>query len=94
MIYFSILFVYSSRQSVYAIIPPDKDQQFNTGKHYMPNLKASTLYLLIILVLLSGCTQVVTAPIDLAGSVVGTTIDVADATVDAVTDSDDEEDED
>ena len=60
----------------------------------MPSLKPSTLYLLITLLLFSGCTQVVTAPIDIAGSVVGATIDVADATVDAVTDSDDEEDED
>jgi len=47
----------------------------------------------MVLVLLSGCTQVVTAPIDIAGSVVGATIDVADAAVDAVVD-DDEEDED
>ena len=55
-------------------------------------MKKLTLYLLIGLVLLSGCTQVVTAPIDVAGSVVGATIDIADATVDAVTDSEDEED--
>ncbi len=48
----------------------------------------------MVLVLLSGCTQVVTAPIDIAGSVVGATIDVADAAVDAVVDDDDEEDED
>lgn len=48
----------------------------------------------MVLVLLSGCTQVVTAPIDIAGSVVGATIDVADATVDAVVDSDEEEKED
>ena len=45
----------------------------------------------MVLVLLSGCTQVVTAPIEIAGSVVGTTIDVADATIDAVSDSDDED---
>jgi len=53
-----------------------------------------TLYSIMVLVLLSGCTQVVTAPIDIAGSVVGATIDVADATIDAVSDSDDEEQED
>ena len=58
----------------------------------MPSLKISTFYSIIILALLSGCTQVVTAPIDIAGSVVGATIDVADAAVDAVVD--DEEDED
>ena len=57
-------------------------------------MEKSTLYSIIILVLLSGCTQVVTAPIDIAGSVVGATIDVADATVDAVSDSEDEEKED
>lgn len=57
----------------------------------MPSLKKLTLYSIICLVLLSGCTQVVTAPIDVAGSVVGATIDVADATVDAVTDDDEDE---
>ena len=60
----------------------------------MPNLKKSTLYSIITLLLLSGCTQVVTAPISVAGSVVGATIDVADATIDAVVDSDEEEKED
>ena len=60
----------------------------------MPSLKKSTLYAIISLVLLSGCTQVVTAPIDIAGSVVSATIDVADSAVDAVSDSEDEEKED
>jgi uncharacterized protein YceK len=60
----------------------------------MPNLKQSTLYLLITLVLLSGCTQVVTAPISIAGSVASATIDVAGSTVDAVSGSDEEEKED
>lgn len=55
-------------------------------------MKKLTLSLLIGLILLSGCTQVVTAPISVAGSVVGATIDVAGATVDAVTDSDEEDD--
>ena len=57
----------------------------------MPSLKKLTLYSIMVLLLLSGCTQVVTAPIDIAGSVVGATITVAGATVDAVSDSDDEE---
>lgn len=43
------------------------------------------------LVLLSGCTQVVTAPISVAGSVVGATIDVAGSAVNAVTSSEDED---
>lgn len=60
----------------------------------MPNLKKSTLYLIITLVLLSGCTQVVTAPIEIAGSVASATIDVAGSAVDAVSDSDDEDEED
>ena len=58
----------------------------------MPSLKKLTLYSIICLVLLSGCTQVVTAPIDVAGSVVGATIDVADATVDAISDDEEKED--
>ena len=59
----------------------------------MPSLKKLTLYSIMVLVLLSGCTQVVTAPIDIAGSVVGATIDVADAAVDAVVDDDEEEEQ-
>ncbi len=57
----------------------------------MPNLKKSTLYAIISLVLLSGCTQVVTAPIDIAGSVVSATIDVTGSAVGAVAGSDDED---
>jgi uncharacterized protein YceK len=57
-------------------------------------MKRSTLYLLISLVLLSGCTQVVTAPISIAGSVASATIDVAGSTVDAVSGSEDETNED
>lgn len=60
----------------------------------MPSLKKSTLHSIIILVLLSGCTQVVTAPISIAGSVVGATIDVTGSAINAVAGSDDEEDED
>lgn len=60
----------------------------------MQNLKQTILYSIITLVLLSGCTQVVTAPIAIAGSAVSATIDVAGSAVNAVTDSDDEEDED
>ena len=37
------------------------------------------------LILLSGCTQVVTAPISIAGSVTSATIDVAGSAVGAVT---------
>ena len=40
------------------------------------------------LILLSGCTQIVTAPISVAGSVTSATIDVAGSTVSAVTPGD------
>jgi uncharacterized protein YceK len=59
----------------------------------MTNLKKFTLYPIIIL-LLSGCTQVVTAPISIAGSVVGATVDVAGSAVGAainIANSDDED---
>jgi len=60
----------------------------------MPNLKKSTLFTLLTLALLSGCTQVVTAPISIAGSAVSATVDVAGsvagAAVDIATDEDDE----
>ena len=43
------------------------------------------------MVSISGCTQVVTAPIKIAGAVVSTTIDVAGSAAHAVTGSDDDE---
>ena len=45
----------------------------------------------MILILLSGCTQVVTAPIKITGAVVCTTIDVTGSAVGAVVGSDDED---
>ncbi len=57
-------------------------------------MKKLTLYSIIGLVLLSGCTQVVTAPISIAGSVASATIDVAGSTVNAVSGSEDETNED
>ena len=60
----------------------------------MPSLKKLTIVSIMILLLLSGCTQVVTAPISIAGSVVSTTIDVTGSAVGAVVGSDDEEKED
>jgi len=57
----------------------------------MPSLKKSTLYAIITLVLLSGCTQIVTAPISIAGSVASATINVAGSAVSAVSGSNDEE---
>ena len=54
-------------------------------------MKKITLILSIALLFLSGCTQVVTAPIYVAGAVVTTTIDVAGAAADTVTDDEDEE---
>ncbi len=57
----------------------------------MTGLKKLTLYSIILGLLLSGCTQVVTAPISIAGSVVGTTIDVAGSAVHAVVGSDNED---
>jgi len=54
------------------------------------------LILLPIILLLAGCTQVVTAPIKLAGAVVSTTFDVAGAAggavVNTVTGGSDDED--
>lgn len=53
-----------------------------------------TLSLLIFIWFLSGCTQVVTAPISIAGSVAGAAIDVTAAGVGAVVGSDDDEEDD
>ena len=54
-------------------------------------MKKLTLYSMMILVLLSGCTQVVTAPISIAGAAVGATIDVTGSAVGAVVGSDDDD---
>jgi uncharacterized protein YceK len=54
------------------------------------NFKTIFISLVGILVF-SGCTQVVTAPIYVTGAVVSTTIDVAGSAVHAVTGSNDEE---
>jgi uncharacterized protein YceK len=54
-------------------------------------MKKLTLYSIMILILLSGCTQVVTAPIYVAGAAVSTTIDVTGSVVHAVVGSDDED---
>jgi len=53
-------------------------------------MKKFTLMLVTIL-LLSGCTQVITAPINVVGAVAGAAIDVTAAGVRAVAGSDDED---
>ena len=56
-------------------------------------MKKQILFTLISIVLLSGCTQLITAPISIAGSVVSAGIDVTSAVVRAAI-PDDEEDKD
>ncbi len=46
----------------------------------------------ISILLLSGCTQIITAPIKIVGAVAGAAIDVTAAGVRAVAGSDDEDD--
>ncbi len=55
-------------------------------------MKKITLYIFTLAILLSGCTQIITAPISIAGSAVSATIDVTSSAVGAVVGSDDEED--
>lgn len=60
-------------------------------KNYIQN---TLLTLALFSLLFSGCTQIVTAPISVAGSVAGATIDVAGSAVGAVIpDGDDDEDD-
>jgi phosphate/sulfate permease len=47
------------------------------------------IFMLLALLIITGCTQIITAPISIAGSVVGATIDVGAAGVRAVAGSDD-----
>ena len=51
-------------------------------------MKKLTVYITITLIFLSGCTQIVTAPISVVGSVTSATIDVAGSAVGAVTPGD------
>jgi len=53
-------------------------------------MKKLTIYTIITLVFMSGCTQIVTAPIKIAGAAVGATIDVAGSAVGAVAGGSDE----
>jgi len=53
-----------------------------------------TILLIMIMISMSGCTQIVTAPIKIAGAAVSATIDVAGSAAHAVAGSDDEEKED
>ena len=48
-------------------------------------MKKLTLILTLTLLTLSGCTQLITAPIAIAGSAVSATVGVASSTVSAVT---------
>jgi len=54
-------------------------------------MKTFLIYLFFSVMIFSGCTQVVTAPIYVTGAVVSTTFDVAGSAVHAVAGSDDEE---
>ncbi|MBU1668413.1 hypothetical protein KKC13_08320 [bacterium] len=53
-----------------------------------------SLWILITLLFINGCTQVITAPISVAGAVTGAAIDVTAATARAVTGSNDDEKDD
>ena len=50
------------------------------------------IYLVGSFLVLTGCTQIITAPISVAGAVVGATIDVGSAGVRAVTGGEEEDD--
>ncbi len=52
-------------------------------------MKKNIFILLISSILFSGCTQLVTAPISIAGAVVSTTIDVSSSVVRAAIPDDD-----
>jgi len=54
-------------------------------------MKKQLLYISILSLLLSGCTQIITAPIGIATSVVGGTIDVAGSAIGAVIPDGDED---
>ena len=49
--------------------------------------------LILTIFLLTGCTQIITAPIKVVGAIAGATIDIGAAGVHAVTGSDDDDKE-
>ena len=57
-------------------------------------MKREVLTYLALLFFISGCTQIVTAPIKVAGAVVGATVDVAGSVVHATVGSDDKKHDD
>jgi hypothetical protein len=54
-------------------------------------MKKQILFTLISIISLSGCTQLITAPISIAGTVVSASIDVASSVVRATIPDDDKE---
>ena len=57
-------------------------------------MEKNVLWTIPISIILSGCTQIVTAPVSVAGTVVSTTVDIAGAAVGAAVDvaTDDDDD--
>jgi len=51
----------------------------------------NTILAILLSLMISGCTQIITAPIEIAGATAGAVIDVAGSVVHAVAGSDDEE---
>jgi len=54
-------------------------------KELMSNLKKTTVFIIMTLFFISGCTQIVTAPIGIASSIASGAIDVAGSAIGAVT---------
>jgi len=63
--------------------------KYEGGTILMQNF-TNLLFYLIFSTFILGCTQVVTAPISIAGAVVSTTIDVTGSAVGAIISSDEE----
>lgn len=57
-------------------------------------MKKLTIYTITTLVFMSGCTQIVTAPVKVSGATVGAVIDVASSAVGSVVGSDNKEEKD
>jgi len=74
-----LLTIWRDYSRIIIILTKSRMFQYNTTMKKLILLSAVLLFIIF-----SGCTQVVTAPIKLAGAVVGTTLDVAGAAGGAV----------
>jgi len=79
-----MLFLWAVCQNLSAIIANKGKHHLNKKRYNIAMKKRITLLAFLTMIALSGCTQIVTAPISLAGAAASATLDVAGSAAGAV----------